>query len=500
MIFRRTDSTNLYTVMDLGSNSFHLLAARIDSGQVMIIDRVREPVRLASGLDPQGNFTPLILQKAYQALERISQYTRDTPNHCVRIVGTNALRVAENADRFILRASQILGHPVEIISGLEEARLTYLGVAHDISPQETARLVIDIGGSSTEVIIGINDKPIFLDSFHMGSATYTGKYFADGKITAKRIKKAVLAARLELEPKESTLRAHGWSGVIGSSGTIKAIRKCAQQLGLDHLQITVQTLDSLLDYCSEKGNSEALEFREINRERQEVFIGGLCILSALFKALHIQSMTVSEHALREGILHDLIGRRYRDDIRNQTVNDFMQRFQINRQQANLVESTARHLFNQCRDSMQLQDEEWQYLGWAARLHEIGLSIAHTGYHKHGYYIITHADMLGFSQVEQSLLAFLVRAQRKKPPFGLLDHLPQTLRHAAELLAITLRLAVILNRAHSRQQAPQIAMHYMNHSVNLNFGNGRLNEHPLTQADLQQEAEHLAAWGYSLTFA
>jgi len=486
-----------FAAVDLGSNSFHLLIAREEGGELVVVDRMREMVQLALGLNKKRRLSERAQQEALDCLGRFGERIRHMPPFCVRAVGTNTLRRARNAAEFLPAAEEVLGHPIETISGVEEARLIYAGVTHGQAEPSARRLVLDIGGGSTELIVGEALTPLAMDSLYMGCASMTAARFPDGKITAKNWDAATLAALQEIEPVRKRMRALGWTHVVGASGTIRSVASVAREAGWIDAEITPKSLKRLRDYLIEAGDVAGLE--ELSERRRRVFPGGVAILSAAFTALGIDSMAVSDSALREGLLVDLLGRAREVDARSRSVGALGDRYHVDREQAQRVEQTALELFGSVAADWKLDSAELQkVLSWSAQLHEIGLDIAHAHYHKHGEYIVRESDLLGFSRDEQLLLATLVRAHRRKFPEASIRELPHRRRSVARL-AILLRLAVVLHRSRDPAPLPEIDVTVDKKTVALRFPAEWLDGHPLIQADLTQEQEWLEAVDLGLRF-
>jgi exopolyphosphatase/guanosine-5'-triphosphate,3'-diphosphate pyrophosphatase len=494
-----TESTTpqFIAAIDLGSNSFHMIIAELIDGELRMVDRLREMVRLAGGLDEQDNLDEASRQRALDCLQRFGQRLAGFPEGSVRAVGTNTLRRARS-DGFLRQAQQALGHPIEIIAGVEEARLIYLGVAHGLSDNDTMRLVVDIGGGSTEVILGRRFEPLELESLYMGCVSFSRRFFADGKITAKAMKKALLAARLEVQGIEREFRDIGWGEAVGASGTIKAVRDVVIANGWSEDGITLASLQQLVEALVAAGDIEKVSLNGLKDDRRPVICGGVAVLLALFEGLRIERMQVSELALREGLLYDMLGRIRHEDVRERTIGLLGSRYQIDIQQAARVEQTALALLGAVAREWSLADEEArQLLGWAARLHEVGLTIAHNQYHKHGAYLLANCDLLGFSSREQQQLSILVRAHRRKFPQTELTQLGEVEAQTGRYLAVLLRLAVLLHRSHSDESLPPLSLRGREDGLTLRFPEGWLESHPLTQADLEQEIGMLEAVKFKL---
>ncbi len=492
-------STETFAAVDLGSNSFHMIVANLAAGRLQVVDRIKDMVRLASGLDKKRNLSEESMQRALACLERFGQRTREIPGLNMRAVGTNTLRQARNARKFLARASRALGHPIEIIAGREEARLIYLGVAHSIYDKTGQRLVVDIGGGSTEFIIGTGFTAHHTESLHMGCVNVSQRFFPDGKITKKRMQRSLLFARQELEAIESGYKKSGWEQVIGSSGTIRSIDDILKARQWGTAGITAVGLDRLQDYLIDVGESDRLELPELTERRRPVFAGGVAVLRGIFDAFALDLMSVSDGALREGLLHELIGRAHDKDVRDQTIMTLSQGYNIDREQAERVKQTALALFEQAAKSWQLGKEQRKLLRWGAALHEIGLAIAHSQYHRHGAYLIAHADLAGFSRQDQINLAALIRSHRRKFPLSEFEELLPEDRTIILRLSVLLRLAVVLHRSRFHAAAPKIKIQVREASVRLCFPDDWLDAHPLTRSDLETEREFLTDAHFALAF-
>lgn len=487
--------------VDLGSNSFHMIVARKRRGYLQIIDRLREPVRLAAGLEAGSRLTPAAEERALACLERFGQRLRELGSDAVRAVGTNTLRRAENSRDFLVRAELALGHAIEIVSGFEEARLIYLGVAHSLADDGRRRLVVDIGGSSTELIVGEGFQPQLLKSLNVGSVALTEACFPGGTLARRCWQRAQLAAAMELEPMARRLRATGWQRVVGASGTIQAAERVLAEAGWSESGITLPGLYRLREAMIRAGHVDKLDLKGLSAERAQVFAGGVAILLALFEALGIVSMEAADGALREGVLYDLAGYARHEEVQASTVASLMARYHVDREQAERVTATCEQLL------AQLERQGWgpgegrlhRMLAWAAQLHEIGLDISHKQYHKHGAYVLQHADMAGFSREEQHILAVLVQGHRRKYPARRLKELPARLQAAVAQLVVVLRLAVLLHRGRASEPLPPIELQAKGDALELRFPDGWLAEHSLLQADLEEEAAHLKSARLRLSF-
>lgn len=486
--------------VDLGSNSFHMIVAEFRAGELIVIDRLREMIRLGAGLTAQRQLSPESQQRALACLARFGERLREFPPGTVRAVGTNTLRTARNGAQFLALAEKALGHPIEVISGIEEARLIYQGVSQSHIDDGKRRMVMDIGGGSTEYIIGVDREPLYKESLSMGCVSMSMAHFPDGKITGKRFRKAVLAAEQKLEPFQLTFQRGNWDEAVGASGTIRAIRKILVGRKWCKEGISREGLDQLVNTLLVAGVVDKQHFPDLNPERYPSFAGGLAVLYASFNTLGLPQMKVSDSALREGLLYDLKGRLCQDDIRGRTVSALASRYHVDAMHVAHIKQTLGQLL---RDYPSASPSELnanrQWLEWAASLHEIGLDIAHSQYHKHSAYIVRNADLPGFSRQDQILLAILVRAHRRKFPLKLFKTLPLPWDHAAINLSVILRLAILLNRSRHDQFLPEIRAQFSDSGFNLIFPEQWLEQHPLTAADLEQEASYLLPAGVTLTF-
>jgi exopolyphosphatase/guanosine-5'-triphosphate,3'-diphosphate pyrophosphatase len=488
--------------VDLGSNSFHLIVARATGSRLMVVDRLKDMVRLAAGLDDDKRLDPDVMQRALDCLARFGQRLKELPPENVRVVGTNTLRKARNGSEFVARAREALGHEVEIISGREEARLIYLGVSHSLEDNCDRRLVVDIGGGSTEVIIGRQFRPEHMESMYIGCVGTSRMFFGDGRITAAAMDAAVMATRRELEPLEAGFRNRGWDSAIGASGTILSIQDVIAADGGSREEIGLEALEALRERLVRIGSVEDLgRISGLPGRRAPVFPGGVAILTGLFRSLGIERMAVSSGALREGLLWDLLGRRHQGDIRERTVDDLALRYHVDVDHARRVRDTAMQLLAAVAGDWELDAQELgPLLRRAARLHEIGMDIAHSQYHKHGSYLLQHMDMPGFSRTEQRRLGLLVRSHRRKFPDVEFDAAGADDTGELRRLSLLLRCAVILHRARSPHQAPPISRLRADRSgLELIFPPGWLRAHPLTRLDLAEEERVWKAQGKTLTF-
>jgi len=477
--------------VDLGSNSFHLVVARYIHGQLTIIDRLREVVRLGAGVSESGRLDREVAARALGCLERFGQRLRDMHARGVRVVGTNALRRAHRKQAFLERAREALGHPIEIVSGMEEARLIYAGVAHTSAAEAGRRMVFDIGGGSTEVIIGEALEPIELASLQMGCVNMSERFFPGGRLSPKRLARARLAVELELAPVAARFRQLGWQHVAGSAGSVRAVGECLRELDPAATAITADGLEALLAAMGEVDDIRDLDLAAIDSDRAAVFAGGTAVLAGLFETFSLDEMRVADGGLREGLLYDMIGRMTDIDARERTVHAMQRRYQVDTAQAERVEATVTGFLAQVDEAWQLADPHAEsMLRWSARLHEIGLDVSHNGYQHHGAYLLENADMYGFAREDQLLLACLVGAHRRKPQLDALERLVPPWDRKALWMIVLLRLAVLLHRGRSGAPLPAIVLAAKGRTLTVRFPARWLNDHALTAADLRREMSWL----------
>lgn len=483
----------IVAAVDLGSNSFHLIVAQVsDQGILQKVDKIKEMVRLRGGLDDDMYLSPEKEQEALECLQRFGERIRHLPANCVRIAGTNTLRNMRKSGRFLRKAKKALGHSISIIAGREEARLVYLGVAHTLSDDKGKRLVVDIGGGSTELIIGAKFQSKKLESLEMGSVSATQKFFPNGKLDAKYWKKAHTQLSLEITPNQNTFKRSQWEVATGSSGTIKAAKNIVLALGLEKFGITLYALHHIRDLMIAEKHIDNIDLPGLKADRAPVFAGGLAVLIAVFETLKIDHMTVSEGALREGLLYDLIGRIHHEDVRVKTVTDLQERFSIDPIQSKQVMETANYLANQLSTEWSLKSKQKQLLAWAAMLHELGLNISHNNYQDHGSYILHYADLPGFSRKEQRWLSCLVGTHRRKIDSSIFAVLPEVEQDSVEKLSIILRLAVLLHRSRKPESVlPLITLK----GNRLYVSNISIDSRPMLLADLQREQGWIKPLGF-----
>ncbi len=487
----------LLAAIDLGSNSFHMVVARYVLGQLRIVDKIREMVRMGAGLNENGNIGPQALQRSLDCLQRFGQRVASIPPHRVRAIATNTVRRMRMPQVFLLPAETALGRAIEVVSGREEARLIYLGVAFGQPPDDQRRLVIDIGGGSTEFIIGRDFDPLERESLQMGCIATTRRFFDDGKLSAARWQEARTEVAAEFQQFAAAYRACGWQRSLGSSGTIKSIGHVVKAMKPSRGVIDRTGLHAIRDALIDAGSLSLVKLKGLSEERLPTLPGGVLILEAAFDALGIEQMEISSTAMREGILYDMIGRAEQRDPREGSVAALAERYGVDREQSARVEATAARMFGQVADAWSLDDEHRRLLAWAARTHEIGLAIAHSQYHVHSAYVIEHSDVAGFSTQEQQALALLLRCHRRTPPTHKIETLPERLARPVRYLMLLLRLAVLLHRSHAPERPPTVELSVLDDHLKLVLPAGWLAAHPLTRADLEAERDFLAGIGWYL---
>lgn len=492
---------DLLAAVDLGSNSFHLAIGRVVEGQIYPMDSLREAVRLGGGLTADKRIDRATQLRAFEALGRFGERLRGFPKRAVRAVGTNTLRVAKNAPQFLRDARDALGFPIEVIAGREEARLIYLGVAQALPVGNQRRLAVDVGGGSTELIIGTGLEPQLTESLYMGCVSFSLRFFPDGRIDKQRMKAAELAARQELAGIVKTYRLTGWQEVLGSSGTAKALADLLLQNGFAGSGITREGLERLRGQLIRMERADPGRLAGLRPDRAPVLPGGLAIMHAVFDEFGIDRMSVSGGGLRQGVLYDLLGRVEHRDMREATVSQFVRRYHIDAAQAERVRALALRLYDSLAlragagnlDAPAEDDADRQTLDWAARLAEIGLSIAHAQYHKHSAYVLSNADMPGFSRMEQQRLARIVLAHR-----GKLGKVQDAGLEAGDWnLVFALRLAALLLRSRSDAPLPPLRVAAQDAGFVLEVPQAWLEDNPLTGAAFDGESEAWRAVGMKL---
>ena len=490
---------SLYAAVDLGSNSFHMVIARLNEGRMQIVDRIKERVRLAEGMDEQRRMSSEAMARGLDCLALFAERLTNIKPDQIRIAGTYTLRRASNAREFVSEATKVLNHPIEIISGQEEARLIYQGVAHT-QHIEGQVLVVDIGGGSTELIIGEGFDSKALTSRKMGCVSFTQSFFANGKLSEKAFNNAVLEAQHQLAPIINQYRKLGWQSCLGSSGSIRTVRDVLQGEGWTDGAITLAGLERLKREMLDHKRVDQLKLAGLTEERQEVFAAAVAILLGLFTSLPIERMEYSDGALREGLLYEFEERLQHHDIRERTALALSTHYRIDKRQANRVEQSVLTLFDALSGPWEMPEEPYRaILGWAARLHEIGLAINYSGIHRHSAYILQNTDLPGFNQDDQALLAALVRFQRK----GLkLSELPPLPNHDEQTVLRCIRILRLAVAAHHRRQdnlLPEWKVQAAEDQLVVTLPIDWCDENRLLMQNLEKEHRYCQEQGWPLLF-
>ncbi|MBK6289154.1 MAG: Ppx/GppA family phosphatase [Gammaproteobacteria bacterium] len=491
------NAESVCAVLDLGSNSFHLLIGRLDAGRIVTVDRRKDTVRLAQGLGADELLDEAVMARALDSLGVFAEQLRKVPRDKVRVVGTNTLRAARNADVFLERAERVIGVPIDVISGQEEGRLIFLGVVKGHASNSVRRLVIDIGGGSTEFIVGKRTAKR-VESLFIGCVSLSERFFPERKISSARYRRALTLARAEIRHLADGYGVGRWDEVVGSSGTVRYVESAIDKLmPCDHL-VTREGIECVAEHMLGLKKTDALQGLGLSADRIPVFPGGLAILHAAFLELGIERMHVSDYALKEGVLYELADQGEHEDTRRRTIDYLSKQFDIDRRQAARVERVAKSLLPQVADRLGVELRfAQQVLGAAAQLHELGLTISHGGYHRHGAYVLENADMPGFSRREQKMLSFLVLNHRRKPRTPEVN----TYRFKPDwALVLVLRLACLFNRIRVDQRLPALRLRTARKGWKLEIPADWLRKHPLVEEDLRAESEFLAAIGTTLKIA
>ncbi len=481
-----------FAAIDLGSNSFHMIISRLNDGTLETIDKVKEMVQIARGMS-NDQLAPNAQQRAIDCLQRFSERIREIPPSQVRAVGTKSLRSAKNATQFLQLAEQTLGHPIAIISGFEEARLVYSGLSHCVTNDNNRRLVIDVGGASTELIIGRDENPALLESLNMGCVSFTERFLTKS-IDTQTMKRAYFMACNEIELIRYNYFAAGWNIVYGTSGTMRAV---ADLLAATDGGAIIRR-ESLFELYNSVANDAKKTLQDVPKLRGYVLPGGIAILKALFEQLHIETIHVADATLKDGLIFDTIGRTLDSDARITSVAKLQRQYNVDVDQANRVARCARALWHKISGPTLPGVSRTKILIWAAQLHEVGLGISHSSHHHHSFYILSHSDLAGFGRYEQRILATLVRAHRKKLGAQRFEGLNLAECNALYPMILCLRVSIILYRRREELGiTPQLSQ-TDDQNYALSFPMGWLADNPLTTATLEQENRYFANLGISLT--
>ncbi len=468
----------MLAAVDLGSNSFRLHIGSHDGEGIRIMKSAREPIRLGAGLDSKGNLTPQAMQTAMECLARFSEILKATPLQAVRVVATNTIRIARNSAAFLPLAEKAIGHPIEIISGEEEGRLIYIGVAGFLNKHDERRLVIDIGGGSTEVILGHGPDIERVESFSIGTARTSASFFGDERINAPSFESAILSARSQFEDGMPGFHPRYWSIAYGSSGTVRTLAEIIEKNDLGEGSLSLKSLRILKERLIECGKFNKVDLIGMRPERIAVVLGGLPILIGLCEELGIRELQSIDAGLRMGVLWDLHMRARKKDRRDESVTAFMRRFGADSNRAIHAVSNSLYLFEQMKPE---NDQLNQLLSWSARLHEIGQAVSHTGFHKHGAYLAEYADLPGFTTHEQKILSTLILAQK-----GNLRKIGYTLSNPDFTKAVlAIRLGIIFMHARLDATAERVRIKFKN-KIELEIPAKSTSAHPTLTYWLRKE--------------
>ncbi|WP_053011306.1 exopolyphosphatase [Yersinia pseudotuberculosis] len=479
-------STSLYAAIDLGSNSFHMLVVREVAGSIQTLARIKRKVRLAAGLDNQNHLSQEAMERGWQCLKLFSERLQDIPLDQIRVVATATLRLASNADEFLRTATEILGCPIQVISGEEEARLIYHGVAHTTGGPEQ-RLVVDIGGGSTELVTGNGAQANILVSLSMGCVTWLERYFGDRHLAKENFERAELAAHEMIKPVAQRFREHGWQVCVGASGTVQALQEIMVAQGMDEL-ITLAKLQQLKQRAIQCGKLEELEIPGLTLERALVFPSGLSILIAIFQELSIESMTLAGGALREGLVYGMLHLPVEQDIRRRTLRNLQRRYLLDTEQAKRVSCLADNFFLQVEKEWHLDGRCREFLQNACLIHEIGLSVDFKHAPQHAAYLIRNLDLPGFTPAQKLLLSALLQNQSDTIDLSLLNQQNALPADMAQHLCRLLRLAIIFSsRRRDDDTLPAVRLRADNNALYVLVPQGWLEQHPYRAEALEQES-------------
>ena len=487
---------DIYAVIDLGSNSFHMKMVKIVAGSVQVISRVKRKVRLASGLDAHNQLSQVAMERGWECLSLFSEQLQDIPSENIVIVGTATLRLAENVSVFLKKAESILKHPIQIITGEDEAKTIYLGVAHTSSSADN-RIVVDIGGASTEVIVGYKFEPLALQSLDIGCVTFLEKFFPDHKLTEQAFSEATQAAREVLSPYVDEFVDAGWSSAVGASGSVQALQEILIAQGFDEV-ITLERLHLIKEQAIACGHIDRLNIQGLSEERKLVFASGLAILIAIFERLNIQGMTLSGGALREGLLYSMLPKLQQRNIRERTLSSLLIRYHLDKHQAKRVSNLACQLAYQVNAQWALSDFDGiDVLSASAQLHELGLLIHYKKHQHHAAYILENTDMPGFTRAQHKLLIALVHNHRQDIAREIVDRQTMTSPLLAGRLTRILRLAVLLSLRRQDEVLPKAKLSVIDDELTVSIDPDWLEQHPLTKAELEQEIQYQKNCGWLL---
>lgn len=478
-------SSTLYAAIDLGSNSFHMLVVREVAGSIQTLARIKRKVRLAAGLDRHNHLSQEAMQRGWQCLRLFSERLQDIPRDQIRVVATATLRLANNAAEFLQTAETILGCPVQVISGEEEARLIYHGVAHTTGGPDR-RLVVDIGGGSTELVVGTGAQAAQLYSLSMGCVTWLERFFSDRNLERDNFEAAEQAAREMVRPIVPQLCQHGWQICVGASGTVQALQEIMVAQGMDE-RITLPKLRQLKQRAIQCGKLEELEIEGLTLERALVFPSGLSILLAIFQELGIESMTLAGGALREGLVYGMLHLPVEQDIRSRTLRNLQRRYLLDIDQAERVSQLAANFCQQTTNEWQLDTRCRELLHAACLIHEIGLSVDFKQAPQHAAYLVSHLDLPGFTPAQKKLLATLLQNQSNALDLPLLSQQNAVPPRVAQRMCRLLRLAIIFASRRRDDTLPAVRLRANDEELHVILPHGWLERHPLRAEALDQES-------------
>ncbi|MCK6265511.1 guanosine-5'-triphosphate,3'-diphosphate diphosphatase [Vibrio sp. ZSDE26] len=490
-------SPAFYAAIDLGSNSFHMLVVRHISGSVQTMAKIKRKVRLASGLDEHNALSQEAMQRGWDCLSLFAERLQDIPKDNIRIVGTATLRTATNVDIFLKKANQILGYDIKVISGEQEAAMIYQGVAHT-SGGIGRRLVVDIGGASTELIIGKGFEAKALTSLKMGCVTWLEKHFQDRQLTQHNFDSAINAAKETIAPILDQYTQIGWDVCVGASGTVQALQEIMLAQGMDEV-ITLAKLKRLQKQAMLTDQLEELEIEGLTLERALVFPSGLSILIAIFELLEIDSLTLAGGALREGMAYEMVPELRQSDIRARTIDSIQKRYQMDSLYAQQVADTANKLLIQCGGEQWIPEPQGQpLLNTACQLHEVGLTIDFKQAGKHNAYLLEQLDLPGYTRAQKHCLAEITRRYREQ--FSAMPEQHAVSATSGQRILRLLRLSVLLTHRRDSEKQPEIHIKAEDNALDISVCHQWLSRNPLTAAELEIEASRQSDAGWPLTIS
>jgi len=488
---------SLLAAIDLGSNSFHLIIARVEHGEIKPIHTLGERVQLGAGFD-NGRLAEEAMERGIDCLTRFAQLLEGVEIASIRVVGTHALRQAKNRRQFTDAAEKLLGVPIDVVYGREEARLIYLGVAHTLADDESSRLVVDIGGGSTEFVIGKRFEPQRLVSLQLGCVSYSQKFFPEGHITAKHFRQAYEHALLEVSHISKHYRSQHWNEAVGASGTLQAVELLIQHAGWLEGGIDRVSLEKLKKRLLKFRHADDIDLDGLNDKRKHVIAAGVAITTAIFDGLKIDVMRTSKGALREGVIYDLVGRLSHEDVRERSIAAMVSRYGADEGAAQSVSDRTIWLASTVSSAWDLDKQHIELAAWAARCHEIGVAISQKHHHHHSAYLIQNTDMPGFSQDEQEIMAVLLRGQQGKLPADLLENLPKKFHTSFARLTALLRLAILFKWSESIESLDDISVEANKRRLTIYVPRGWRKTHPLTMWEIKKSKPIMSKLGVSVS--